>query len=215
MDNFEEVLAKQSVVFLQDSDLLHVIIAMPESIIRSVRAGSDRELSETEVDESSAAAVRAMASFEGHPDISFALTVKELATRADPDTQTFRVTLSMPQPDEFTVLPGMTAEVEVDFAGLMVRDSVTWVPARAVQADADLDARVFVLDPDEMVVRGRGVRIGRMSGDMIEIIDGLDGGEEIVMVGAEYLSEGMRVTRMRTGEQAVPREDETAGNVGP
>ena len=109
----------------------------------------------------------------------------------------------------------MTSQVELDFAGLMVKDSVTWVPARAVQADEGLKSRVFVLDAEAMVVRGRGVRIGRMSGDMIEILDGLEGGEEIVMVGAEYLSEGMRVTRMRTGEQAIPREGEALGNTGP
>ena len=43
------------------------------------------------------------------------------------------------------------------------------------------------------------------SGDMIEILGGLSGGEEIVAVGAEYLSDGMEVSPMRTGEQAIPR----------
>ena len=152
-----------------------------------------------------------MASFDDHPDTSFALTIKEIATQADTDTQTFRVAFSMPQPEEFTVLPGMTAQVEVDFAGLMVKDSVTWVPARAVQADASLSARVFVLDEADMVVRGRAVTTGRMSGSMIEVLSGLQGGEEIVAVGAEYLSDGMKVTRLATGEQAMPREEEKLG----
>ncbi|MFT4768877.1 MAG: hypothetical protein ACI8RN_002016, partial [Glaciecola sp.] len=31
-------------------------------------------------------------------------------------------------------------------------------------------------------------------------------GEEIVAVGASYLSDGMQVTRMLGGEQAIPRE---------
>jgi hypothetical protein len=43
---------------------------------------------------------------------------------------------------------------------------------------------------------------------MIEISDGLKGGEEIVSVGAPYLAEGMRVTRMAATEQAVPREND-------
>ena len=53
-----------------------------------------------------------------------------------------------------------------------------------------------------------GLSIGRISGGMIEIIDGLRGGEEIVAVGAPYLAEGMRVTRMALTEQAVPRDSD-------
>jgi RND family efflux transporter MFP subunit len=211
LDNFEEVIGKQRIVWLQDTDYLDVIIAMPESVVRSVSAGPSDELSDTSVEDSTAAAVRAMASFEDYPDISYALELKEIATRADPDTQTFSVTFNMPQPREFTVLPGMTAQVEIDFSGLMVRDSVTWIPARAVQADARLNPRVFVLDSVSMQVRSLPVTTGRLSGDMIEILDGLDGGEEVVAVGAAYLSDGMRVTRLETGEQAIPRETATAG----
>jgi RND family efflux transporter MFP subunit len=214
VDNFEEVQAKQSIVYLQDTDMLDVIIAMPESVVRSVTANvADDELNNrTGINDSRASELRAMASFDDHADTSFSLQVKEIATRADPDTQTFKVTFSMPQPDEFTVLPGMTAQVEVDFAGLIKSESVTWVPARAVQADASLSPRVFVLDPLSMTVHSRAVSTGRLSGDMIEVLEGLQGGEEIVAVGAEYLAEGMSVTRMATGEQAIPREsrDEAA-----
>ncbi len=210
-DNFEEVVGLADVVYLQDTDELDVIIAMPESVIRSVTAAEEERLTDTEsVEESTAAQqVRAMASFEDYSDISFALEIKEVATRADPDTQTFKMTFSMPQPDEFTVLPGMTAQVEVDFTGLMAnKDTITWVPARAVQADAQLSPRVFVLDPNTMEVHSRPVETGRMSANMIEVLSGLNGGEEIVAVGAAYLSEGMKVTRMRTGEQAIPRESD-------
>jgi hypothetical protein len=44
-----------------------------------------------------------------------------------------------------------------------------------------------------------------MQGNQVEIRSGLSGGEEIVAVGASYLAEGMRVSRMATSEQAVPR----------
>ena len=54
------------------------------------------------------------------------------------------------------------------------------------------------------------VEIGRMSGDQIEVTEGLFGGEELVSVGAAYLSEGMRVTRMPDREQAEPRSDEVS-----
>jgi RND family efflux transporter MFP subunit len=212
VDNFEEVLAKQTIVYLQDTDMLDVVIGLPESVVRSVTATAENELSNTSVEESTAAAVRAMASFEDYPEIRYALEIKEIASRADADTQTFRVTFGMPQPRDFTVLPGMTAQVELDFAGLLRKRSATWVPARAVQADAELAPRVFVLDPDSMQVSSRDVTTGRLSGDMVEVVTGLAGGEEIVAVGAAYLAEGMRVTRMRSSEQAVPRDDENSGS---
>jgi len=206
VDNFEEVLAKQRVLYLQDTDMLDVIIAMPESVVRSVTV-NDGDLTREPATDRAAADVRAMVSFEDHSDISYALRIKEVSTRADADTQTFAVTFTMPQPDEFTVLPGMTAQVDVDFTDILTRDTATWVPAPAVQADARLEARVFVLDPETMQVRGRPVTVGRLAGDMIEVLDGLEGGEEIVAVGAAYLADGMRVTRLETGEQAVPRSE--------
>ena len=213
VDNFEEVLGKQRIVYLQDTDMLDVIIAMPESVVRSVTAGSDEdELDSPSAEEAAASEIRALASFEEYQNIGFALEIKEIATRADPDTQTFAVTFTMPQPSEFTVLPGMTAQVDVDFTDLIARETATWVPIGAVQADEGLEPRVFVLDPDLMQVRSRPVDVGRVSGAMIEVLSGLRGGEEIVAVGAAYLADGMRVTRMRSEEQALPREGDPAGS---
>jgi multidrug efflux pump subunit AcrA (membrane-fusion protein) len=99
----------------------------------------------------------------------------------------------------------MTATVSLDLSGLVSVDSVKWVPAQAVQADAGLEPRVWLLDPAAMTVSPRKVSIGRLSGSMLEITEGLVGGEEIVAVGAPYLAEGMRVTRMAEREQAAPR----------
>ena len=79
---------------------------------------------------------------------------------------------------------------------------------RAVQADNGLEPRVWVLDPASMTVSSRAVEVGRMSGRSIQVTSGLDGGEEIVSVGAPYLAEGMRVTRMKMTEQAEPRADD-------
>ncbi|MCB1731444.1 MAG: efflux RND transporter periplasmic adaptor subunit, partial [Halieaceae bacterium] len=116
-----------------------------------------------------------------------------------------RATFTMAAPTKFTVLPGMTATVLLDLSELVTYESVKWVPARAVQADSGLNPRVWLLNPETMTVSSRPVSIGRMSGSMIEITDGLAGGEEIVAVGAPYLAQGMRVTRMADTEQAVPR----------
>lgn len=206
VENFEEVLARQTVIWLQNITELDVIFDLPESVVRSVRGGAREEgnigSSET------AGTIRAYAQFEGRSDRQFALRPKELATKADDQTQTFKATFTMDAPSDFNVLPGMTANVVIDLTAVVDKDSIKWVPARAVQADSGLEPRVWVLDPDAMTVSSRSVEVGRMSGSSIQVIAGLDGGEEIVSVGAPYLAEGMRVTRMKLSEQAKPRADD-------
>ena len=96
-------------------------------------------------------------------------------------------------PTDFNVLPGMTTTVMLDLSHLVGDETVKWVPVRAVQADNGLEPRVWLLDAESMSVTARPVTIGRMSGSMVQVMEGLEGGEEIVAVGAPYLAEGMRV----------------------
>lgn len=204
VEKFEEVTARQTVFTLQSVSQLDVVINLPERVVRMVR-GDVRQNDGLGEGESEREQVRAFATFEGRAGQEFSLTPKEIATKADDQTQTFKATFSMEAPREFTVLPGMTVTVTLDLSGLAQGDQAKWVPERAVQADSGLEPRVWVLDPASMTVSAQAVGIGRMSGGNIEITSGLAGGEEIVSVGAPYLAEGMRVSRMAQTEQAVPR----------
>jgi RND family efflux transporter MFP subunit len=209
VENFEEVLAKQTVFHLQDVSSLDVIIDLPESIVRSIRTSTVRD-SVSARDAQRADRVEAWVNFDDRAGTQFPLTVKEVATKADSQTQTFKVTFTMESPQDFNVLPGMTAQVQLDMSSLMAEDTSRWIPVRAVQADNGLAPQVWVLDAQSMTVSSREVEIGRMSGSTIEITGGLEGGEEIVAVGAPYLAEGMQVTRMPDREQAIPRADDPA-----
>lgn len=207
VQNFEEVIAKQTVFLMQNVGQLDVRINLPESLVRSFSGEEQRLASADSVERR---AIKAYADFEGRAGSRFELQLKEVATKADAQTQTFQVTFTMPSPEKFAVLPGMTANVVVDFANIMDASEAKWVPLTAVQADSGLQARVWILDAETMTVSSRAVVIGRMAGSNIEVRSGLNGGEEIVAVGAAYLAEGMPVTRMETSEQAVPRSDESA-----
>lgn len=199
IENFEEVVAKQEIYRLQSDGELEVNIALPESLVRSLRKDADQQGRDL---------VTAYASFDGKPDNQFPLTVKEVSAKADSQTQTFQVTLGMPAPTDFAVLPGMTTTVSIDFSQLVNAGTIHWIPARAVVAESQLKALVWVLDPNTMTVSSRPVEIGRLSGSNIEIMNGLRGGEEVISVGASYLAEGMQVSRMIQSEQAMPRADD-------
>ena len=166
VENFEEIIARQTVIWLQNITVLDVIFDLPESVVRSVRgnASNDGNLRSSET----AGTVRATAQFEGRAGRSFPLRPKELATKADEQTQTFRATFTMDAPEDFNVLPGMTANVVIDLTAVVDKDVVKWVPVRAVQADNGLEPRVWVLDPASMTVSSRAVEVGRMSGRSIQ-----------------------------------------------
>ncbi len=206
VENFEEVLARQTVIWLQNIDELDVVIDLPENVVRSIQGSTSQR--DSMRDTEAAATIRAYAQFEGRRNERFTLRPKEIATKADEQTQTFRTTFTMEAPTDFPLLPGMTGDVVLDLTAVVDKEAVKWVPARAVQADSGLEPRVWVLDPETMTVSSRPVEVGRMSGRSIQVFEGLDGGEEIVAVGAAYLAEGMRVTRMVETEQAVPRESD-------
>jgi len=200
-ERFEEIGIKQTMFTLQDVQSLQVKIDVPEAMIRSLKPPAETHASGEANEE-----VRAFASFEGQGDRRFPLTFREISTRADPQSQTFEVTFDMPAPEDFIVLPGMTAAVTVNLSDRIVdQGGRVWVPVDAVVADSGLIARVWVLDAQAMTVSSIAVEVGRMEGSRIEVVAGLQGGEEIVSVGAAYLSEGMPVFRMETTEQAVPR----------
>jgi RND family efflux transporter MFP subunit len=208
VENFEEVQAKQTIFRFQDDSQLDILIDLSESLVRSLQV-NDPGVGEAE-DTAGRNKIISYARFEGRDDTRFPLKIREVATKADPQTQTFRVTLTMPAPTEFRVLSGMTVTVEIDFSQVMNADEAKWLPIAAVQADSGLDARVWLLDESTMTVSSLPVTIGRMSGRRIEVKTGLSGGENVVSVGAAYQSEGMRVTRMKQTEQAVPRAGESS-----
>jgi RND family efflux transporter MFP subunit len=199
VERFEEVAAKQTIFSLQQIDDLDVKIDLPESLIRSFRIDRD------ENPDSISGSVPATVAFDGMLGQDFELRVKEVATKADPKTQTFEVTLSMHNPETFVLLPGMTATVTLNLSGIARASSSRWIPATAVAADANLAPYVWLLDPGSMTLLRKSVRTGRMDGNQIEVIEGLSGGDEIVAVGLSHLAENMQVTRMASLEQALPR----------
>ncbi len=200
VQRFEEVQAKQPVLAVHDSSQLEVKIDVPENVILRLRPpGSDRPQT---------GRVPVTASFDNRPGKEFDLTMREVATRADPATQTFQVTFTMPAPKDFLVLPGMTATVTADFSKVAVSDSVFYLPAAAVTADESLGPFVWVVGEKQMRVHKTPVKVGRLVGWSIEIKGGLEPGSRVVTAGVGYLAEGMKVRLLPEREEAEPRPAE-------
>lgn len=202
IQRFEEVQAKQAIVDLQNVKLLEVKFDVPESIIRHVRtSGEDRAKQRDKV--------KIFASFDDLSGQEFPLRFKELATKADASTQTFEVTYTMEQLTGATVLPGMTATVTVDLSEVLHgRDEIFTLPVSAVVGDYKLDPRIWVVDERSMTVKPQAVKVGRMLGHSIEVLEGVEPGSRIVTAGTPFLVENMKVTLMPDLEQAASRPED-------
>jgi RND family efflux transporter MFP subunit len=203
VQRFEEVQAKQPVLAVHDSTQLEVKIDVPENVMLRMRP--------SETGRPEPGRVPVTASFDKRPGTEFDLTLREVATRADPATQTFQVTFTMPAPADFLVLPGMTATVTADLSTVAMDDSVLFLPAAAVSADASLQPFVWVVDEEEKRVHKNPVEVGRLSGWSIEIKGGLEPGSRVVTAGVGYLAEGMQVRLLPAREEAEPRPAEAPG----
>jgi multidrug efflux pump subunit AcrA (membrane-fusion protein) len=90
----------------------------------------------------------------------------------------------------------MTATVTVSFQKqqLTERRSI-FIPAIAVMTDPDGNNYVWVVDSANMTVKKKEVKVGRLSGsENIDVLEGLEGGETLVVAGVKALREGMKVS---------------------
>jgi len=204
VENFEQVNAKQDILELRDLENLEIKFDVPENLIQRLQKETPGVTGAQE-----ATARRVHASFSGLPGRKFELAYKEASTQADAKTQTFEVTMTMPRPQGLQILPGMTANVAVSLAGLVKQDETRYrIPANAVVGDNELASRVWLVDPESLTVKARQVKVGKMYGRDIEVLEGLEPGDRIVVAGAAYLAEGMPVSLLPTPEQAEPRADD-------
>lgn len=184
VENFQDVQAKEEIVSIQSLDRLEVVIDVPEYLMATARSSGEAVFH---------------AQFTTAGDREFPLTVKEFSAQADIRTQTFQVTFSMPLPESVTILPGMTANVEMVLQGgdPSVEETSFVLPAYSVVGDTNGEPYVWIVDPDSLVVHKRVVELGKVTGtDQIWVTGGLRAGERIASTGVHQLQEGMKIRLM-------------------
>lgn len=193
VENFEEVRRKQEVFSMQSTEMIDVKFDIPETLVLKIREKRREEMLDDRPEDPFV-----FVSFPG-TEKSYPLRFKETATRADPRTRTFEVTFTMETPDEINILPGMSAEIEVDISQVLGRkEDVIYVPVTAVFADPEGKdiSLVWVLDEQTRQVEQREVTLGELTGSDVEITSGLKGDERIVTAGVHHLKPGQQVLLM-------------------
>jgi len=178
VENFQKVRAKDPIVNLQDISRIEILINVPELTMAELREKREGDV---------------VVRFDSIPGKKFPLKVKEFSTEADPATQTYQVVFVMDQPAEANILPGMTASVTAKGNTAPAKEFIL-VPAIAVLDAPGNHPYVWVFDAKAGVVHKHEVKIGRLQGSSaIQILDGLNPGEQIVVAGVTKLQDGMKV----------------------
>ncbi|MCR9279412.1 MAG: efflux RND transporter periplasmic adaptor subunit [Pseudomonadaceae bacterium] len=177
VDNYSKVQPGEPIVRLSGLSELVIAAAVPEALLATLDAQAVESIEAT---------------FAFAPDRRFPLTFRENRGEADPMAQTFEITLTMAQPKDLNILPGMTAEVRLSVNG-KAQDSQFSIPTSALVSAADGRFFVWVVPPDGGPVEQRFVDARTPTAEGALIADGLQPGEAIVSSGAAYLQKGMQV----------------------
>ncbi len=189
VENFEEVIFSQTIYSLEDVSALKIKIDVPENLMILINRTQDGKRN-----------LRAV--FDNISNQEFPLSFLETATKADPNTKTFKVTLRMDSPEKYNVLPGMTATVYAEMFSEETNSDIAFaLPVSAVISDNEKQATVWVVDEKTMTVNPVQVTPGLMIGDTMQVT-GLNPGARVVIAGAPFLRNDMKVTLLETGEQA-------------
>lgn len=127
--------------------------------------------------------------FDAFPGQVFKAAVSEIGADADPRLGVYAVKLRVETGDAM-LKSGMIGRARIAAAA---QSAAVAVPLAALlEADGD-QAFVFVVQPDQTAKRTR-VTIGAVSGEQVEVTEGLSAGDTVVVAGAGFLADGAKVT---------------------
>ena len=178
VDNFVVVRAGEKIVRLNDPLKLLVKANIPENLFATVTADQVQAI---------------YAEFDFAPARQFPLQIYETSGEADPIAQTYLVALAMPRPQDWNILPGMTATVTVKVNAPQQAAGVKIISATALLTDAQGNFFVWVFSNETQQVTHRPVEIEALKDQGIEVRSGLTAGEMVVSTGASQLVKGMTV----------------------
>jgi len=184
VENHENIAAQQPIFELQLRDSVDIVIQVPEDVISNVKKDLDYQPEVV---------------FDSHPQFRYRAKVKEWDARPDPATNSYKVVFSMPNPQDFNLLSGMTANVIAEMDKVSrIESHVSYIPANAIfspanQQIAEQQNYVWVYNAATQQVNLRAVSIGELTSAGLAVTDGLKPGEQIVSAGVHQLVEGQKV----------------------
>jgi RND family efflux transporter MFP subunit len=174
----ENVQAGMTIAQLTSGSQIEVEISIPEVLISRIKEG-----------------MRVRVYFDAIPDAEYHAAVTEVGVAATGLATAFPVTVRLEE-SESKIRPGMAASVVFRFESSDERERVM-VPPVAVGEDR-AGRYVYVIeilpdDPGYGITHRRSVGVGELTGEGMEVFEGLSDGDLVVTAGISRIQEGQRV----------------------
>jgi membrane fusion protein (multidrug efflux system) len=174
------VSAGTEIATISDLSSIKLDFAVPETMLSSIRPGQTIE-----------------ARSSAYPEQPFRGQIASIDAVIDPNSRAVKVRARLPNPDR-KLKPGMLLTVGVETSPRLALS----VPELAIVGEGD--ARyVYVVGEDGEAKRIE-VRTGLRSAGRVEILEGLQPGQQVVTEGVVKLSDGMKVRLAGAGNAGPP-----------
>ncbi len=131
---------------------------------------------------------------DGLPGKTFSGPISNINPAADPQSRQFQVRIKLDNRDH-EIRPGMYARVSIVTGQV---DAKVVVPREAVLTASDGSSTVVVVDSDN-IAHVRPVRLGISDGQGVQILDGVQAGDQVVVLTFNPLKEGQKVAVAKPG----------------
>lgn len=171
--NYEsgDLFAQQPILHIMQIDPLKVIANISEQYFSNVKVGMPVKLT-----------------VDIFPDEEFTGTVSLIYPALDPTTRTFKVEVKVPNAKR-TLRPGMYARTTFDMGS---KEGVM-VPDVAVQKQVGSAERYLYVIEGDSVAERRSIKVGRQVGDRVDILSGVEPGEQVAVTALSKLFDGAAV----------------------
>ncbi|MDX1279951.1 efflux RND transporter periplasmic adaptor subunit [Shewanella colwelliana] len=181
IDNHQIVQANQPVLLLQKDRFIDVVIQVPESLASQVtRFNPNTPFLPSVV-------------FSHSPEHSYPARLKEFATQVTPGSQSYEVVFTLPVPQDISVLPGMSAQLTIDLSHNENHKAVTLPASAIIKRDLDGETIVWTYNSDTGAVQAKVITLGKVTTDGIEVLNGIEVGDKVVVAGVQYLKDDLQV----------------------
>jgi RND family efflux transporter MFP subunit len=160
----------RELLHIMRTDVLRVMVNVPQAFALSIKKDQD-----------------AIVFFRDQPKIKFSGKVTRTADALDSNTRTLLTEVQVQNPED-ALRPGMYVQVKFVFSAQTVP---VLVPTASVVTRAD-GSKVGVLD-ERNAVHYLPVKLGRDYGAEVEVVDGLQGSETVIVRPGDDLPEGTTV----------------------
>ena len=127
---------------------------------------------------------------QAYPGRVFEGSISAINPGIDPGTRSVRLRATLDNPEQL-LRPGMFAEVRTV---LPARDDIRTLPRTAVTYNPYGESVFVIVEQDgQQVVQNRRIRTGEVRAGRVEILDGLQAGEQVVSAGQVKLRNGQAV----------------------